>query len=586
LVALSGWLGWFIGRGQPESPLAVRFTLPLVPQTQLTPSVQPIAISRDGRVVVYNGASGTASRLYVRHLDRLDWQTPVDGANPDSFILSPDSQWVAFNDPTDSAIKKVRITGGPIAVVCKGCSRPASWRGATWAPQGVIVFSTAATPGLMSVSDTGGVPSVLTEPDAGAHVRPHFLPDGKVLLFVIRRSPERDRIAAFSFETRKWNVLLEGSFPHYVTSGHIVFLRDGVIWAATFDAQKLQVTGDAVRVLQGVGLNNVADAALMSISDTGTLIYTPGTADAIDRTLLWVDRAGREEAIPAPPKMYGNVRLSPDGSRLAIDVAEQNRRDLWIWHFQNQRLSAFHTSEGINVSPVWTRDGRRIAFASEQNGMRRILWRLVDGGGDAESLRAVQTGSGFIIPSSFTPGDRDLVFHEPAGATGNDIFLLNLTPKGSIRALVNSAGRDRNAVLSPDGRWLAYESNETGRDEIYVRPFPKTDAARWPVSTGGGLIPTWSHDGQQLFYMTPGSQTRAVLFSVDIGIDGASQLRAGRAREVLNLHPYFLSSARPYDVGPDGRFLMMKLRDNAADRAEFVMVVNWGEELKDLVKPR
>jgi serine/threonine-protein kinase len=314
-------------------------------------------------------------------------------------------------------------------------------------------------------------------------------------------------------------------------------------------------------------------------ADDGTLVYMTGTTSDLS-TLVWVDRQGREEALDAPPRSYVYPRLSPDGTRIALDVNGPEDRDIWIWDLRRKALERFTVDPAGNPLVAWSPDGKRIAFGSDRFGPTNLFIQAADRSSDAERL--IKTDQ-LQMPMSFTPDDR-LLFSAAVPKRGRDIQALSLDGSGRIESLVHTAAQDGNAEVSPDGRWLAYDSNESGQFEVYVRPYPDVDRARWPVSFGGGRQPLWSHDGRELFYR---DFTGAVL-SVPVVLK--PQFVAGQAAEIVKGSTYggggSTLTARTYDLSLDGRRFLMLKRAPSAGTVSLVVVLDWFEELKRLAPVR
>ncbi len=370
-----------------------------------------------------------------------------------------------------------------------------------------------------------------------------------------------------------------GSNPHYAASGHLVYGVGGTLRAVAFDLDRLQVQGTPVPVVERVVMKP-SGAANFSLARDGSLVYLAGDLQSPARTLVWVDRQGREAPIPAPPRGYLYPRLSPDGRRVALDVRDQEN-DIWIWAFDGQTLTRLTFDSSFDQSPVWTPDGARVVYSS--GSTPNLFWRAADGTGAAERLAEAPTA---MAGNSFSPDGTSLVAWQLNPKTGADLSLLALPgglergPTRDARPLLATPFREQNAEVSPDGAWLAYQSNESGTDEIYVRPFPDVEQGRWQVSTGGGTQPLWARRGRELFYRAPDGKLMAVPIQ-----PGPSFTRRNAA--VVVDRAYFVGSGgilgRTYDVSPDAtRFLMIK--DAAAATAtQLVVVLNFFEELKRLV---
>jgi serine/threonine-protein kinase len=354
----------------------------------------------------------------------------------------------------------------------------------------------------------------------------------------------------------------------------------GTLRAVSFDLNRLQVIGTPVPVIEQVAMSG--SAANISISDNGSVVYVPGggaQAGAVRRALVWVDRQGREDPLSAPPLSYRYPRISPDGERVAVEAVV----DIWIWDLTRKTQTRFTFDPALDQYPVWTPDGQRLLFRSERNGPHNIYWQAANGTGAVERLTE---SSNEQAPYSVSPDGTRLVFREDSRETGQDLKILTLRAERRVESLVQTAFNERNGEISPDGRWLAYQSNESGNDEIYVRPFPDVNSGRWQISTGGGRTPLWARSGKELFYQTP----NGAVFGVAVEVAGGANFRADTPAKLLVEGRYFVgggdtSPGRTFDVSRDGqRFLMVKVEPNqAAALLSIVVVQNWFEELKRLV---
>jgi serine/threonine-protein kinase len=541
-----------------------------------------LAISPEGTRLVYVGDQ----RLFVRALDQLQ-PTALQGlGNPNTPFFSPDGQWIGFFD-FNNALMKVATTGGPPVTITPFSANAA---GASWGADDTIIFATTdRSSGLLRVAAGGGEPEVLTRPQGQGefdHWWPEVLPGGQAVLFTIMAGAlDNAQIAVLDLTTRQQKILIRGgSHAHYASSGHLVYGVAGTLRAVAFDLRRLEVLGTPVPVLEQV-MTTAGGAANVSISGAGTLVYVSGgiQADPPGETLVWVDRQGREEPIKAPPRSYRYPRLSPDGTRVAVDVRGQGA-DIWIWDLQRETLTRFTFNSTSDEYPVWTPDGRRLLFRSQRSGPHNIFWQAADGTGVVERLTESPNEQ---APYAVSPDGTRLVFREDVRATGQDLKALTLQGERRAEALVQTAFTERDADISPDGRWLAYASNESGQQEIYVRPFPGVNSGRWQISTGGGRTPLWARNGKELFYRAPDGAVLGVAVEV---ADGAN-FTAGRPAKLVEGR-YFAGATggaglgRSYDVSPDGqRFLMIKQAATDATSAprEIIVVQNWFEELKRLV---
>ena len=435
--------------------------------------------------------------------------------------------------------------------------------------------------GIVRVPSDGGGTEVLV-PFSGAGEAgygPQILPGGRSVLLTLGgpRNWNDARIVVHSLETGKSSVVVErGRDARYLPTGHLVYVVDRTLMAAPFDVDTMAVTGGAVTIAENLVQAPLSGAVQFSVSSSGTLIYAEGDYLAT-RTLVWVDREGTEESIPTETRAFTYVSISPDGSRAALDVRDADNEDIWIWYFDRQALTRLTFAPGRENYPVWSPDGTRVAFSSDRNGAAaNLYWNAADGTGAAERL---SQGERHQYPTAFSPDGEQLFYNELGGAGLGDLRVLTLG--GSAAALLVTEHGERNAVISPDGRWLAYQSGASGQSEIYVRPFPNIDDGQWPISNGGGTRPLWSRNGRELFYLN----REGGLVAVEI--QGGPGFAAGRSEEIV---PEFYAPStrasfpgRTYDVSPDGkRFLTIK-ESPSGDLVGFVVVLNWFEELKRLV---
>jgi serine/threonine-protein kinase len=571
------------------SPARVaRFVIPTSaePPIQLTLVPIPvIAISRDGSRLVYRMTDGesTASNgvLYQRGLGQVETThiPGTEGAN--GFFFSPDGTWVGFSSGLDNTLKRVPVAGGPPQTIC---ALDGLLRGASWGPDDTIVFATTASKGLRRVPAVGGHAQVLTtvDPTKGEtdHFWPETLPDGKGVIFTAWNGMfERSRIVALSFASGQVSEIVRGgSQPHLSPSGHLVYaVGGGTLNAVRFNAARLAAIGDPAPVIEGVSFT-LTGAAHYALAGDGSLTYVKGGLSAPyfpRRTLVWVDRQGQEEAIKVPPRAYTYARLSPDGTRVALDARDQ-QNDIWIWDLARGGLLRLTTDPGMNRSPVWTPDGMRVAFTAEREGVESIYWQKADASGVPERL---SIGSTTQTPESFSPDGTRLVFGTPITRPSN-LGILSLDAERREKMLFDTNFLRFNGEVSPDGHWLAYASNESGEFEVYLAPFPDITASKRKVSTGGGTRPLWSRNGRELFYYLAPDTIMTV--PVRLGTD----VVLGTPQAVVK-GPYAIprNVGRHYDVSPDGkRFLLLKDAESAASAKpvppEIVLVQHWAEELK------
>jgi serine/threonine-protein kinase len=565
-AALAGGGVWLLTRPAPEAAPISRFDYDFPQEQQFRNFNRGVmALSPDGSRFIYNTVEG----LYLRSMDQLEARMiPGTEAGLSNPFFSPDGQWVGYWQ--NGQLKKIAISGGAPLTICPATNP----LGVSWAPDNTILF---AEQGIWRVSANGGAPELLIEREPGEIFDgAQLLPGGEWILFSIAATTsawDEARIVIQSTRSRQRREIWRGgSDARYVPTGHIVYALGDDLFAIPFDLGTLTVAGGPVPLVEGVLRATISASANYGISDGGSLVYVSGSGPIAQRTLVWVDRQGREEAIQAPPRAYVYTRLSPDGTRVALDIRDQEN-DVWIWDLARETLARLTFDPGFNRLPVWTPDGKRVAFSAQRGSAENIYWQAADGSGAPEPLTDIPSGS--IAPHAFSPDGTLLLFTETADP--RNISLLKLAGERKPEPLLQTSYNEATPQISPDGRWLAYESNESGRAEVFVRPFPDVNAGRWQISTGGGTRPSWNSNGRELFYyIVPGTL-------MAVRIEPGSNFQAGSPVVVFEgAYPAPLAG-RQYSVSPDGRrFLMIK---NAAPGAnapppQIIVVQNWFEELK------
>jgi serine/threonine-protein kinase len=575
-------VAWYVTRPAPTS--LVRLTVAPRESMPLAVTLSPdIAMSRDGQRIAYITGAGTASRLHLRPLDQLDERPLAPDSDADQPFFSPDGNWVGFVQSLRT-LRKVATAGGPPETILQGQSQI---RGASWGQANDVVFATddAAT-GLMRIPSAGGTADVLTKPEAGKdHYFPEVLPRGRGVLFTVASTmegtnPDTNQVAVFDFDRGEQRILIQGgSNAHYVASGHLVYAVTGMLRAVRFDLDRLEVRGDPVTVVTQV-VTKASGAANFATSSDGTLVYQEGAAATLARTLVWIDRQGREEPIAAPPREYVSPFLSPDGTRIALDVRDQPA-DLWIWSVPRQTLTRVTFDPQNDLGGIWSPDGQRVAFSRNGDG-GNLYWRAADGTGVAERLLQRPRPQ---RPTAFSPDGNTVLFTEPI-APPRDIGMVALTGARQAELLLHTPFDEANAEVSPDGRWLAYQSNESGRNEVYVRPFPDVNAGRWQISGGGAngsTRPLWARNGRELFYFSGVGRITAV------PIRPGATFEYGAPTVIVDGLYAVATDGRNYDVSPDGRRFLMIANAGAgtgrigSSESQLNVFLNWDQELKRLL---
>ena len=501
-----------LGRKAVAPPPPLRLSVELGAADALVGPGAPLAVSPDSRLLAFTARQSANEpwRLYLRPLDALE-ATPLSGtefaSNP---FFSPDSRWLGFF--AGGKLKKVGVAGGAPVTLCDAPDN----RGGAWSEDGTIVFMprSAFGMGLWRVSSEGGKPEALTTADQSEGPTmdrwPQALPGGKAVLFMAG-------VGVGDYESA--NILVQpvprgprkilhrgGYYPRYLRSGHLVFVREGTLFAARFDPQRLELLSAPAPVVPGVRSDPDLGLALFAVSDAGTLVFAAGRARRLASSIEWMGADGRKEPQPVPPGKYENLRFSPDGERLVMDLRQGRDWDVWLYEWGRETISRFTSDPGEDRNPVFTPDGRRITFTSTRgdNTWKNLYWQRVDGTGVAERLTESESDQ---FPDSWHPNGDVLAFTETTiGPTGGDISIVDLNgdeasgfKPAKPRPIVNSTFDESAAAFSPDGRWLAYVSDEPGRPEIFVRPFP-SPGGRWQVSTAGGRLPTWSRSRKELLF--------------------------------------------------------------------------------------
>ena len=562
------------------------------------PTRTAMALSPDGKYLVFVGFQSGKRQLYLKAMDQLE-ATPIPGTEgSDSPFFSPDGQWIGFYQGVVEVgaigeLKKVPLSGGPPVTLCK---TPPMY-GVSWGPNDIIVFAGERGGGLSRISASGGTPQLLTTVDLKkgeySHRLPQMLPGGQAVLFTVQKADRRwddAQIVVKSLVSGEQKVLIEnGTDARYVSTGHLVFARSGTLMAVPFDVARMTISGGPIGIIEGVmqdvnsptGIGDTG-AAQFSVSGSGTLVYLAGgTFPGTDQLMVWVDRTGATEPIPVlvPQGAYLVPRISPDGRQLTFYTAGIDT-NVWIYDLSRGALSRV-TTEGVNKFPIRTPDGQRVTFSSTTAGPGNLFWKLTDGSGKAERLT---TDEHVQIPSSWSPDGKTLAFLQQIGPNNWDIWTLSFdNGSAKVRPFLETPFFEEHAEFSPDGRWLAYASNESGRNEIYVQPYPGP-GGRQQVSTQGGREPAWAHNGRELFYKAQGTNDAMKMMAVEVTL--GTRLTAGPPRVLFEANGWpGTNMIRGYDVtSDDKRFVTVQLKHLPTLMiSQMILVLNWFEELKHRV---
>jgi eukaryotic-like serine/threonine-protein kinase len=568
---------------------AVQFTIAAPEDTSFggpsaggTGTATQLAVSPDGRNIVFVAGAQLAYQLWLRPV-AAQAATPIPGTEGGTFpFWSPDSRFIGFF--ADDKLKKVAIAGGPPIVLCDA----PFGRGGTWSRDNVILFSPSslAGTGLMRVSSAGGVPVVVTTVDPASetnHRWPHFLPDGRHFIYTAStgaccpaETPSAIRIGSLEPAEAELTLLQPESSVSYA-SGHVLFARDDTLIAQPFDPDSRRLTGDDFPLAEHVGPEGSRYISV-SASANGTLVYAQDGSQA-PRQLMWFDRTGRALGTLGDAAQYSNPALSADEKRVALALTTGNpgsqdiwrnnlRSDIWIIDIARNLRSRLTVDPGMDRSPVWSPDGTRIVFVGERSLKVSLRQKLVDGTAADETLLE---GSDNITPTDWSDDGRFIAYTlSGAFPQRNDIWVLPLFGDRKPFPLVQTAFLENSAVFSPDGRWIAYMSNEAGRPNVYVQPFPE-GGARHQVSRDGGGQPVWRSDGKELFFIGPDGTMMAA------PINATGQFDAGVPRALFPaIHPSALTlGTLQYSVTTDGNRFLINVRPQKSGVTPITVVVNW-----------
>ena len=570
---------WWIFRGisaETRSPLHLSFALPYPTSTILDINAgHRMAISPDGKKIVYVVHRGEKSLLFLRMLGEPEGKL-IDG--PDNVrvpFFSPDSEWIAYGQGQE--LQKVAVSGGSPVTICQLSST--AFYGGDWGADNTIVFVPDFNGGLWSVSANGGTPKLMSktdvEKDRVSYGDPQVLPAGRGVMFTLtsgHAAVQSDLdIAVMSPGSSEPRILIHGgSNARYLPTGQIVYARDGVLLSVGFDLSKLQVIGTPVTVMNG--LEKIWSGSDYSVSDTGTLVYAPDMGPKNLLLFASVDLKGNVQPLMAPLANTTEFSLSPNGRYIAARLFSVANDDIWIYDLAvgtPQRLTFEPLDE---IFPVWTPDGKRIAFGTRTG---KIFWKSSDGTGQREELTS---GDYPRYPLSFSRDGKFMAFAEMHPSRKGDIWLMPLDGDRKPRPLLTTNADEREAKFSPDSRWLAYASNETGQDQIYIRSVGEV-GGRKQLSSDGGTAPIWAPNNRDIYFLK-GEQV------LTVSIDGEGN-PTGRDRVLFTAPTYQDARINPdgsdYGIMPDGQHFVFKMGQVASSATDYSVVLNWFEELKQHV---
>ena len=591
LIAIALAIGFVLRAPKPPQPL--RLNAEIGADATLATDWGPSAIlSPDGTLMALVVTdSDQKRRIYVRSFDQLQATALSGTENARNPFFSPDGQWLGFF--ADGKLKKVSVHGGAAVVLCDASND----RGGSWGEDGTIVFTPVLRAALFKVSSAGGSPQPLTTLDQQAgevtHRWPQVLPGGKAILFtsgITTGSYEDAEIAVYSMSSGQRKTVQRGGFHgRYLPSGHIVYMHGGTLFAVPFDLKRLEVIGRPAPILEGVAAVPDNGGAQFSFSATGNLVYVASHGGSQNLSIYWMDRQGKFAPLRDTPGGYRNPAFSPDGKRLAVEINDGKRTDIWVYEWQRDTLTRLTFGGRHNYRPVWTPDGQRITYSSfEDAGGFSIYLKQADGAGDA--VRLIESKNE-TYAQSWRPDGKVLAFYQLNTGTSWDVMTLAVEGNGKSgwkpgepQSFLNSPFSEMTPAFSPDGHWLAYQSDESGNFEVYVRPFPGP-GGKWQISTAGGVFPKWSRNSRELFYATQDNKVMASTYTASgdsFHADKPQLWSPGQLSSTYGVVAY------NFDPHPDGkRFAVLKAPGTGevpkVDKVSFIF--NFFDELRRKVPP-
>jgi Tol biopolymer transport system component len=559
-------------RHKPEDAQPVRFFVSTIgglagQGTTTSGTTAPLAVSPDGRRIAFV-SMGTNGRylLWVRSLDTLTAQALEGTEGASSPFWSPDSRFLAFF--AGGKLKKIEVSGGqPITLT----DAPDN-RGGAWGRDGAIVFNPGNRTALKKVDASGGLATAATVLGEGeqAHMRPSFLPDGRHFLYRAVTGSAGGPIYLASLDSAQRKLLLNAdSQDVFYTEGHLLFLREAMLMAQSFDARHLLLRGDAFPIAEQIETTGINPPyGVFSASENGVLAYQKGASSA-DSQLVWVDRSGKQLGVLGEPATYSDVELSPDGKRAAVSISDGKQRDIWLLDVARGLKTRFTFDPANEELPIWSPDGSRLVYGSRRKGHLDLYQKSSSGAGAEELLLEDKLDKS---PASWSPDGRFILYESFGGPTGGDVFVLPLFGERKPYPLIQTQFNDIPSQFSPDGRWVAYFSNESGKYEVYVVPFPVL-SGKWQISKAGGSDPRWSHNGAEIFYLAPDNK----LMAVAVNGRGAS-FETGAVKPLFEIRGARASFS--YDVPTDGQRFLISTAPDQSESAPITVVLNWAAGLK------
>jgi serine/threonine-protein kinase len=579
-------VGFVMGRMPPEPAFPVKhLTLPLPVSHTLNEAAIPFALSHDASTLAYASGSYQGSQLFLKPLDGGEVIAVPGTLAAMGPFFSPDDQWIGFK--SGNTLKKVPTGGGAVVTLCEVES---IWlnAGASWAPEGIFFSNgNGGSKGIARVSAAGGRPRPVTTPDVRrgeiGHLWPELLPGANAILFTIVTSgqPMISQAAVQFLASGQRKIVLENaSKAQYVSSGHLIYGRGNDIFAVAFNLNRLEIVGAPVRVIQGVSVDQTTP--LFATAKDGTLVYAPSVPQN-GRSLVWVDRRGVAAPLAAPPRAYDFPAISPDGQGIAVRISDGARSDLWVYRPAGDTLNRL-TSNGDVTNGIWTPDNAALTFSSSRRDSAVMFRQGVENGVAPSSLFAATGPVSGLWPGSWSSDGRTLFYMQgTVGPTSGDILSFHLDQNGTPQRpqpYLQTEATEWGARISPDGRWMAYVSNDSGRWEVYIQTYPG-QGGRIQVSSEGGTEVVWARNGREIYY-----RNQHQLMAVPIRT--APTLQVGKPSPLFESPFVAGEPGLPnYDVSADGsRFLMIRAGAEEAKPGPLNIVINWFDELRSRIPIR
>jgi Tol biopolymer transport system component len=567
-LLLAGIIAWtYFHRQRTDAIEVMRFVIAMPEKAQI---VGPPTISPDGRFVVFRlNTNDGKELLWMRAVRSLEARPLVGTDGAAQPFWSPDSRSLGFF--ANGQLKRIDVSSGALQTICDA---PSNWSGA-WGREGTIVFSRGVASGLYRVPASGGAPVQLTTVDPSnneiEHIWPYFLPDGRHFVFLVRNAqPENSAIYVGTLDSKNTTRLLQvHSSMAYAPPGYLLFVRENTLMAQGFDADTLELKGDAFPVAEQTVRNPITGRAMFSVSETGVLLLRPG--DINSTQLIWFDRTGKQLGALTPPGAYNAPALSPDEKEVAVTRSG----DIWLIDLERGTQIRLTADPANDSYSSWSPSGDRVLFLSTRNGATGIYQKTLNGTSPEEPL---VSSPELKYNPQWSPDGQSIIYSQTNPKTNLDLYLLSLGGERKPTSLLQTTFIEGQARFSPTGRWIAYMSNETGQFQVYVESFPAT-GAKLAISIGGGSQPQWRADEKELYYYTPDRK----LMAVEVNGDGPT-FKVGEARPLFEIRVFAIDQSFPgngyYSVTHDGKRFLVSSVPEAPERQQINVVVNWMADLK------